>query len=136
MTENGVVPGGEGGGRNVMVGVKFDESRNELLDWALVKVAEPGDTVIALHILGNGNTFLFPWVFESEINEKTTVFVSGFFMFTLSIWICVEIVDRADNSSLISLVKDFDSVLQVYEGFCRLKQVNIKVMLFFSSSLL
>lgn len=52
MTENDVVPGGRI--RTVMVGVKFDASSSELLDWALVKVAEPGDTVIALHILGNG----------------------------------------------------------------------------------
>jgi len=44
-------------------------------------------------------------------------------MFTLSYWICVEIVDRADNSSLVSIVKNFDSVLEVYEGFCKLKQV-------------
>lgn len=71
MTENGVVPGGGG---TVIVGVKFDESSNELLDWALVKVAEPGDTVIALHVLGNGNTFLFLWVFESVINEKAKIF--------------------------------------------------------------
>ncbi|EOA36109.1 hypothetical protein CARUB_v10011454mg [Capsella rubella] len=96
MAENGVVPGG--GGSNVMVGVKFDESSHELLDWALVKVAEPGDTVIALHILGN------------------------------------EIVDRADNSSLISLIKNFDSVLEVYEGFCKLKQVQLKLKLTRGSS--
>lgn len=53
MTQNGVVTGG----RTVVVGVKFDAASSELLDWALVKVAEPGDTVIALHILTNG-TFL------------------------------------------------------------------------------
>jgi len=81
-----------------MVGVKFDESSNELLDWALVKVAEPGDTVIALHVLGN------------------------------------EIVDRADNSSLVSIVKNFDSVLEVYEGFCKLKQLELKLKLSRGSS--
>lgn len=47
----------EGVGRTILVGVKLDAPSRELLTWALVKVAEPGDTVIALHILGNG-TFL------------------------------------------------------------------------------
>lgn len=42
------------GGRTILVGVKLDSPSRELLTWALVKVAEPGDTVIALHILTNG----------------------------------------------------------------------------------
>ncbi|KAL0698038.1 hypothetical protein Bca4012_054160 [Brassica carinata] len=83
MTQNGVVTGG----RTVVVGVKFDAASSELLDWALVKVAEPGDTVIALHILSNG------------------------------------------DSSFISLVKTFDSVLEAYEDFCKLKQVELKLKL-------
>lgn len=53
MTENDVATG-----CTVVVGVKFDTSSSELLDWALVKVAEPGDTVIALHILTNGIFFV------------------------------------------------------------------------------
>ncbi|ESQ27390.1 hypothetical protein EUTSA_v10018181mg [Eutrema salsugineum] len=88
----------EGCGRTILVGVKLDAPSRELLTWALVKVAEPGDTVIALHILGN------------------------------------EIVDRAGNSSLLSLVKAFDSVLDVYEGFCNLKQVDLKLKLCRGSS--
>lgn len=32
-------------------------------------------------------------------------------------------MDRDGRSSLLSLVKAFDSVLAVYEGFCNLKQV-------------
>ncbi|KAH9757224.1 protein kinase domain-containing protein [Citrus sinensis] len=70
-----------GAGRTVVVGVKLDTHSRELLTWALVKVAQPGDTVIALHVL----------------------------------------------SSLLSLVKAFDSVLAVYEGFCNLKQVDLKL---------
>lgn len=35
----------------------------------------------------------------------------------------VEIVNQDGKSSLLSLVKAFDSVLAVYEGFCNLKQV-------------
>ncbi|KAH0938647.1 hypothetical protein HID58_006108 [Brassica napus] len=89
MIQRSSVEEGEGG-RTILVGVKLDAPSRELLTWALVKVAEPGDTVIALHILGN------------------------------------EIVK---NSSLLSLVKTFDSVLDVYEGFCNLKQVDLKLKL-------
>ncbi|GFZ09828.1 kinase with adenine nucleotide alpha hydrolases-like domain-containing protein [Actinidia rufa] len=80
------------GCRTVVVGVKLDSHSRELLTWALVKVAQPGDRVIALHVLGNN-----------------------------------EIVDRDGKSSLLSLVKAFDSVLAVYEGFCNLKQVDLKL---------
>ncbi|KAK8673716.1 hypothetical protein V6N13_112033 [Hibiscus sabdariffa] len=80
--------GGEGGGATVLVGVKFDSDSKELLTWALVKVAQPGDQVIALHIL-----------------------------------------DPATESpgSVLSLVKQFDYTLSVYEGFCNLKQVDLKL---------
>ncbi|KAG6602127.1 Proline-rich receptor-like protein kinase PERK1, partial [Cucurbita argyrosperma subsp. sororia] len=78
--------------RSVLVGMKLDSHSRELLTWALVKVAQPGDLVIALHVLGND-----------------------------------EIVNRDGKSSLLSLVKTFDSVLAVYEGFCNLKQVDLKL---------
>lgn len=42
---------GAGGGAVVVVGVKLDARSRELLTWALVKVAQSGDRVIALHIL-------------------------------------------------------------------------------------
>lgn len=80
------------GGRSIVVGVKLDSKSRELLTWALVKVAQPGDRVIAIHVLGKN-----------------------------------EIVDRDGKSSLLSLVKAFDSVLAVYEGFCNLKQVDLKL---------
>ncbi|KAI7730286.1 hypothetical protein M8C21_003028, partial [Ambrosia artemisiifolia] len=38
-------------GRTVVVGVKLDEQSRELLTWTLVTQAQPGDRVIALHIL-------------------------------------------------------------------------------------
>ncbi|KAK6938358.1 UspA, partial [Dillenia turbinata] len=38
-----------------------------------------------------------------------------------------ETVDRNGKSSLFSLVKTFDSVLAAYEGFCNLKQVDLKL---------
>lgn len=43
---------GDAGGRTVVVGVKLDSPSRELLTWALVKVAQPGDLVVALHVLG------------------------------------------------------------------------------------
>lgn len=46
----------------------------------------------------------------------------------------VEIVDRDGKSSLLSLVKAFDSVLAVYEGFCNLKQVSASAYLLFCCS--
>ncbi|KAJ0026406.1 hypothetical protein Pint_08089 [Pistacia integerrima] len=88
------------GGGTVVVGVKLDSHSRELLTWALVKVAQPGDSVIALHVLGNN-----------------------------------EIVDRDGKSSLLSLVKAFDSVLDVYEGFCNLKQVDLKLKICRGSSI-
>lgn len=44
--------------------------------------------------------------------------------FFLVNWVGVEIVNRDGKSSLFSLVKAFDSVLAVYDGFCNLKQVE------------
>ena len=56
--------GGGSGGRTVVVGVKMDSPCKELLTWALVKVAHPRDTVVALHVLGShgrrrNSTFFF-----------------------------------------------------------------------------
>lgn len=82
-------------GRTVVVGVKLDQRSRELLTWALVKVAQSGDRVIALHVL------------------KPTFGVTP--------------TATEGTSSLLSLVKTFDSVLAVYEGFCNLKQVDLKL---------
>lgn len=44
--------------RTVVVGVKMDSQSRELLTWALVKVAQSGDHVIALHVLNeNGRCY-------------------------------------------------------------------------------
>ncbi|KAG5036211.1 putative receptor-like serine/threonine-protein kinase [Glycine soja] len=91
--------GGGSGGRTVVVGVKMDSPCKELLTWALVKVAHPRDTVVALHVLGSHET-----------------------------------VNGVGKSSLLSLVKAFDSVLAVYKGFCNLKQVDLKLKICRGSS--
>ena len=44
--------------KNVLVGIRFDGHTKELLDWALVKVADPGDRVIALHVCRNSGIIL------------------------------------------------------------------------------
>ncbi|GER37708.1 kinase family protein [Striga asiatica] len=100
MTQMVVAGGGEGsGGRAVVVGVKLDARSRELLTWALVKVAEAGDRVVALHVL--------------DYNE---------------------IVNRDGKSSLLAMVKAFDSILEVYEGFCNLKEVDLKLKICRGSS--
>lgn len=84
---SGEADAGDGFGAVVVVGVKMDTRSKELLTWALVKIAQSGDRVIALHV----------------IDPKT------------------------DKATLLSLVKSFDSVLAAYEGFCNLKQVDLKL---------
>nr|TKR74257.1 hypothetical protein D5086_0000298600 [Populus alba] len=87
------VCGGRRGGEGevVVVGVKFDGPSKELLTWSLMKMAQPGDHVIAVHVL-----------------DSATECMAG-------------------TGSLLSLVKTFDSLLAVYEGFCNLKQVDLKL---------
>ena len=36
--------------KNVLVGIRIDSQSRDLLSWALVKVAEPGDCVVAVHV--------------------------------------------------------------------------------------
>lgn len=44
------------GRKNVVVGVRFDSRVRELLDWAILKVADQGDTVVAIHVSRNSGT--------------------------------------------------------------------------------
>ncbi|VFQ67807.1 unnamed protein product [Cuscuta campestris] len=47
----------DSGKRNVLVGVRFDSSHTaELIDWAVVKVADPGDCVVAIHVCSNSDS--------------------------------------------------------------------------------
>ncbi|KAF2322725.1 hypothetical protein GH714_029579 [Hevea brasiliensis] len=68
--------------RNVLVGIRIDKHSRELLNWALVKVAEPGDSVIAVHVCRSSRAAL------------------------------------KDKPSL-------DSYLEVYDGLCSLKKVDL-----------
>lgn len=65
-----MTPHGGSGCRTVVVGVKMDSSSNELLTWALVKVAQPGDLVVALHVLGtNGKRSFFFLFLVTDFRE-------------------------------------------------------------------
>ncbi|KAG8368083.1 hypothetical protein BUALT_Bualt15G0008400 [Buddleja alternifolia] len=43
------------GRKNVIVGIRLDDHAKELLDWAVVKVADPGDSVVAIHVCRNSD---------------------------------------------------------------------------------
>lgn len=76
MLQNGFAGEAEvesSGGRTVVVGIKLDSPSRELLTWALVKVAQPGDCVIALHVLGK--------------NGKRNFFMGKFFLSYLDFWV-------------------------------------------------
>ncbi|OIW14507.1 hypothetical protein TanjilG_12100 [Lupinus angustifolius] len=99
MMQQGLAGEAVRGGRTVVVGMKLDSLSKELLTWALVKIAQPGDTVVALHVLVNH-----------------------------------EIVNLDGKSLLISLVTAFNPVLAGCEGFCNLKQVDLKLKICKGSS--
>lgn len=41
---------------SVVVGLKMDVQSRDLLTWALVKVVQPGDSVVAFHVLLESNS--------------------------------------------------------------------------------
>lgn len=86
-------------GRTVVVGIKLDAGIRELLTWVLVNVAQCGDRVIALHVIRSsaGNS-------TENINSFLT-----------------------ESSSVISVEKELNAVLAAYEGFCNLKQIDLKL---------
>lgn len=50
--------------KNVVVGVRMDSRSRDLINWAIVKVAEPGDCVVAVHV-SRGN--------DDVLREKLTL---------------------------------------------------------------
>lgn len=55
--------------KNVVVGVRIDGRSRELINWALVKVAEPGDCVVAVRVCRNAGM---------EICDSVIIFRFGF----------------------------------------------------------
>ncbi|ONK73287.1 uncharacterized protein A4U43_C04F29360 [Asparagus officinalis] len=91
-------------GKAIVVGVRMDQQSKELLTWALVKIAHPGDQVIALHILPSSSS-------------------------------SIPASDPDGNSLSSSIDRDLESMLAVYEGFCNLKQIDLKLKVCKGSSL-
>ncbi|XP_038989180.1 serine/threonine-protein kinase STE20-like [Phoenix dactylifera] len=93
-----------GEGKTVVVGVKMDTQSRELLTWALVKVAATGDRVVALHVLTSRS---------SSTSEPQ---------------------GEGEPPAVVSLAKGFEAMLTVYEGFCNLKQIDLKLKICKGSS--
>ncbi|XP_031130555.1 uncharacterized protein LOC116032220 isoform X2 [Ipomoea triloba] len=90
--------------RNVLVGIRFDGHTKELLDWALVKVADPGDRVLAIHVSTKSSS---P---SDDPNAKD------------------------DSSSSSSSSSSLESYLDDYDGLCTKNQVHLKAEVLKGSS--
>ncbi|XWS40194.1 hypothetical protein CRYUN_Cryun18bG0119800 [Craigia yunnanensis] len=77
--------------RNVLVGIRIDSQSRDLLSWALVKVAEPGDCVVAVHVSRSS---------DHALGEKLLL----------------------------------EGYLEVYEGLCSVKKVDLKGQIFKGNS--
>ncbi|XVE48858.1 hypothetical protein DITRI_Ditri01bG0035500 [Diplodiscus trichospermus] len=77
--------------RNVLVGIRMDSQSRDLLSWAIVKVAEPGDCVVAVHV-SRGS--------DHALGEKLLL----------------------------------EGYLDVYEGLCSVKMVDLKGLILKGSS--
>lgn len=59
--------------KNVLVGIRINGDSRDLLNWAIVKVADPGDCVIVIHVCQSSGAF---FLFLSFINPQSLVFNS------------------------------------------------------------
>nr|CAD1817784.1 unnamed protein product [Ananas comosus var. bracteatus] len=84
--------------KTMVVGIKMDSQSREILTWALVKLASPGDRVVAIHILPSSSSY-------------------------------------SSSSSSSSSPVDLDAMIAVYEGFCNLKQIDLKLKICRGSSI-
>ncbi|CAL9197806.1 unnamed protein product [Musa hybrid cultivar] len=96
-----------GGGKTVVVGVRMDSQSRELLTWALVKAAASGDLVVALHVLSSSGG-------GSAAAAKDP---------------------GGQPVAVLSVAKELDAMLAVYEGFCNLKQIDLKLKICKGSSI-
>ncbi|RWW09552.1 hypothetical protein GW17_00026961 [Ensete ventricosum] len=99
--------GGGGGGKTVVVGVTMDTQSRELLTWALVMAAASGDRVVALHVLSS-----------SGGGSAAAARDPG-----------------GQPVAMFSVAKELDAMLAVYEGFCNLKQIDLKLKICKGSSI-
>ncbi|XP_062197501.1 protein kinase STUNTED-like isoform X2 [Phragmites australis] len=112
-------PTAQGSGRTVVVGVRRDAASRELLTWALVKVANAGDRVVALHVAAASDGL--------RMGFDCAVKLILFFSPHLGLLIGLDERSRAADS--------LASVLAVYDGFCNLKQINLELKVCGGSSI-
>lgn len=96
--------------RNVLVGIRFDEHAKELLDWAIIKVADQGDCVTALHVCQDSGT--------NTISQLSILLLHGcYHELNFSFLLRIIISDTEKKNSL-------DDYLNDYEGLCKEKKVG------------
>lgn len=62
------------GKKRVIVGIRLDGYAKELLDWAVVKVADPGDSVLAIHVCKNSGAFSVHWIISAPCPNELESF--------------------------------------------------------------
>ncbi|RRT50768.1 hypothetical protein B296_00042889 [Ensete ventricosum] len=88
----------KGGAQCVMVGLQMDANGKELLDWAIHRVAERGDRIMAVHVCrDSGDIRLLPRLTLTDLRNTITT---------------------------LSLITMLDEYLAAYEGACSVKQVS------------
>lgn len=99
----------------VLVGVRLDGHSRELLSWAIVKVAEPGDTVLAIHVCRG--SYIVQSLLSIMLASEILVLNSYLEYLELRVLtICCPDDASRDGSVL-------DNYLEVYEGLCHAKKV-------------
>nr|CAB3491168.1 unnamed protein product [Digitaria exilis] len=106
-------------GRTVVVGIRRDAASRELLTWALVKVANAGDRVVALHVAAphaaQGTPLALAAAAATLLPSLTGLLMGP--------------DDRSRAADSLA------SVLAVYDGFCNLKQINLELKVCGGSSI-
>ncbi|KAK8603496.1 hypothetical protein V6N13_085678 [Hibiscus sabdariffa] len=100
--------------RNVLVGIRLDGQSRDLLSWALVKVAQPGDCVVALHVaptFEGTSHYPYPKISPTRTLRKRKSWNSAL----------------GDKSLL-------EAYLEAYEGLCSMKKIGLKGQIFKGNS--
>ncbi|KAJ6800841.1 putative receptor-like protein kinase [Iris pallida] len=99
-------------GNTIVVGVKMDQQSKEILTWALIKIAQPRDRIIALNILPSSSS-------SSSSSTAAPQDPDG----------------KSSSPSAGGGGGGLESMLAVYEGFCNLKQIDLKLKVCKGSSM-
>lgn len=66
--------------KNVLVGIRMNGDSRDLLNWSIVKVADPGDCVIVIYVCQSSGAFFFSFSF---FNPQPSILVILHRMVTL-----------------------------------------------------